>query len=136
LLVGFLIVCCLISLYADRLFVIPDDKITDNESDNNTVHPSSPMKDVGAWDIFCEHLTTDMSFEEMLEKLHAYLSIRYCEEDWKEAVDSLFTGDSNIDITLDNLAGIKAWYIPLGGTSTNPSSSHPLQQFYGCGVTI
>jgi hypothetical protein len=87
------------------------------------------MKDVGAWDIFWEHLTTDMSFEEMLEKLRAYLGVRYREEDWKEAVDSLFTGDGDIDIALDNLACIKARYIPLGGTSTNPSSSRPSNSF-------
>ncbi|KAG2103031.1 hypothetical protein BD769DRAFT_1676477 [Suillus cothurnatus] len=113
----------------DRLFVVPDDNITDNESDNNAVHPSSPMKDVGAWDIFWEHLTTDMLFEEMLEKLRAYLGVRYRKEDWKEAVDSLFTGDGDINIALDNLACIKARYIPLGGTLTNPSSSCPSNSF-------
>ncbi|KAG2094044.1 uncharacterized protein F5147DRAFT_657285 [Suillus discolor] len=94
-----------------RLFVVSDNNIVDDESDDNAVHPSSSLKDVGAWDIFREHLMTDMSFEEMLEKLHAYLGVRYREEDWKEAVDSLFTGDGNIGIALDNLASIKAHYL-------------------------
>ncbi|KAG1853456.1 hypothetical protein DFJ58DRAFT_841639 [Suillus subalutaceus] len=50
---------------------------------------------------------------DMLNKLRTYLGIRYHEEDWKEAVDSLFTGDSDINIALDNLVGIKAHYIPV-----------------------
>ncbi|KAG1874139.1 hypothetical protein C8R48DRAFT_669745 [Suillus tomentosus] len=119
-------VCC---LPYHRLFVVSDDNIVDDESDDNAVHPSSSLKDVGAWEILREHLMTDMSFEEMLEKLRAYLGVRYREEDWKEAVDSLFTGDGDIDIALDNLASIKARYLPLEGTSTNLSSSRPSNSF-------
>ncbi|KIK33141.1 hypothetical protein CY34DRAFT_18564 [Suillus luteus UH-Slu-Lm8-n1] len=107
------------------------DNIMDDESNDNAVHPLSPLKDVGAWDIFWEHLTTDMSFEDMLNKLHTYLDIRYCKEDWKEVVDSLFSGDGDIDIVLDNLAGIKARYILVlsDRTSVSPLSSRPVNIF-------
>lgn len=120
----------LISCHPDRLFLVSDN-IVDDESNDNAVHPSSPLKDVGAWDIFWEHLTTDMSFEDMLNKLRTYLGIRYRVEDWKEVVDSLFSGDGDIDIALDNLAGIKALYIPVlsDRTSVNPSSSRPVNSF-------
>lgn len=127
---GCIIVHYLISFHPDRLFLVSDN-IVDDESDDNAMHPSSPLKDVGAWGIFREHLTTDMSFEDMLNKLRTYLGVRYREEDWKEAVDSLFSGDGDIDIALDNLAGIKARYIPVlsDRTSVSPSSSRPVNSF-------
>ncbi|KAG2089144.1 uncharacterized protein F5147DRAFT_780744 [Suillus discolor] len=54
---------------------VSDNNIVDDESDDNVMHPSSSLKDVGAWDIFREHLTTNMSFEEMLEKLRAVKNV-------------------------------------------------------------
>lgn len=54
--------------YLDELFVVSDHDI-----DEHILQSASPLMDTGAWDILEDHLLTDLSFGDMLEKLQTYL---------------------------------------------------------------
>jgi hypothetical protein len=109
--------------YPDESFVVPDDDFGEPN-----VQSPSPLMETCAWDILEEHLLTDLSFGEMLKKLQTYLGPRYCEEDWKEAVDSMFLTDGDVGEALIALRTIKGRYIPPPSDATttfNSSPTHP-----------
>ncbi|KAG2065542.1 hypothetical protein BDR04DRAFT_1161334 [Suillus decipiens] len=88
--------------YLDELFVVSDHDINEH-----ILQSPSPLMETGAWDILEGHLLTDLLFGDMLEKLQTYLGPQYCQEDWKEAVDSMFLMDGDVGKALTALHAIK-----------------------------
>ncbi|KAG1858604.1 hypothetical protein C8R48DRAFT_674190 [Suillus tomentosus] len=87
----------------DEAFVVSDEACNDNldrTSGNHLASASSdPLKDVAAWRILKEFLDTDMSFGEMQVRLVAHLGSRYREEDWAEAKNLLFSGETDNNLS-------------------------------------
>ncbi|KAG1879005.1 uncharacterized protein F5891DRAFT_1204399 [Suillus fuscotomentosus] len=60
-----------------------------------------------------------MTYSQMEEALLSYLGDRYSADDWKEAQDALFSGDSNDSIALGNLCAVKAKHLPQASSSSS-----------------
>ncbi|KAG1904994.1 uncharacterized protein F5891DRAFT_1183654 [Suillus fuscotomentosus] len=72
-----------------------------------------------------------MMYPQMENAFSAYLGGRYIVDDWKDARDTLFSGDGNDSIALANLYALKAKHIPLPSSSSRVNSclsSTPIQQ--------
>ncbi|KAG2120556.1 uncharacterized protein F5147DRAFT_766471 [Suillus discolor] len=100
-------------------------------NDRNCWAAPSLLADEGAWRILEQFLTTDMMYPQMEKAFSAYLGSRYIADDWKDARDTLFSGDGDDSIALANLDALKVKHIPLLSSSLRVNSrlsSTPIQR--------
>ncbi|KAG1741377.1 hypothetical protein EDD22DRAFT_851700 [Suillus occidentalis] len=92
-----------------------------NDVGNRQTAPS-PLTDQGAWCIFEQFLTTNMTYPQMEEAFSSYLSDQYIADDWKDARDALFSADGDDSIALANIHALKARHMPLPSSSSRMNS--------------
>lgn len=100
----------------------------DQTSGNNWASASSdPLKDVAAWCILKEFLDTDMSFGEMQARLVVHLGLQYREEDWAEAKNLLFSGETDNNLSWSNVCKVIEHHMMLPTKFGGHSSRSNLQ---------
>ncbi|KAG1742174.1 hypothetical protein EDB19DRAFT_1907640 [Suillus lakei] len=84
----------------------------------------SPLADPHAWDILESFLTSKITgYGETLNAMGDYLSDQFIADKWKEATDTLFSGDDDDAVSLQNFRLIRLKYL-----LNPPSIRHPPHQ--------
>jgi hypothetical protein len=90
-------------------YVLQDIVINENTA-NQTV--LSALMDNRAWGFMEQFLTTAMTYPEMEDVFFAYLGNQYSPDEWAEARDTLWSGEGNDEVSLENLPHVKDRYLP------------------------
>ncbi|KAG1818905.1 hypothetical protein EV424DRAFT_1347487 [Suillus variegatus] len=87
----------------------PPSKCIRNDSDGTCV--PSALEDAEMWSFLERYLKSELSYGQAEEGLTSYLGDQYCEDDWREAKLTVFSGDDDDHEAINNLMALKRSYI-------------------------
>lgn len=71
------------------------------------------------WSFLERYLKSELSYGQAEEGLTSYLGDQYCEDDWREAKLTVFSGDDDDHEAINNLMALKRRYIPKPSVSSS-----------------